>query len=802
MDAVVQTPPVRVRLRHPWMVLSLIALALILRVFLVFGGGQFFIPDEDRYFSSRKAVDHFKHGQWRAGFAEPFEAGDHVGFKFIGILPALIEQALGRQDAHVPALFFSLFSVLNLALIWRIAHRLGGETCGYWALFLAATSSTLFYNTRHLLPYDTSLCLALTALLLAVQPAWRGQSPAVGFVAGWAFLTYYGYWTLGGVVMTLHVLRRRRGWLDFILTGAAAAAGLAIALAIPLGLNRLGNGHMIAGARALSSTITAGDFAGHTVPWEFLWFAERAWLVLTAAAAFAIGVRLSRKGWRAWQWQDPGFFALVGLLAVWGFFIVTSTGLHTFVVHGRLIRQMTPWLALLGALELSRWGERRWQRWSLAAIGLVIALDAALRFSFPLRQEFPADFARRAEALLEQQHRQDSAEFYYRLVNVENYNYEPEVLKTAPAETLLAARHPIEYRPYIYESHSPSDRARRLAADHRMRLVKMAVPPAERVTGADHGKVTMTVRFPARRGGFAEPLLAVGPPGEGDLFFVRYMTDTRIQLSMESMSNAVFESEPITIEPGRPYRLELFSGSMLAADAAMSDALRGYTAMFAIALDARTVLTGMSLQRKAAPWEVFAGINRVRAGSALWQFSGTIDEVRRGGLPAEPPVAIDEPGYGGISLSVHPVGPAANLRQPLATCGAPGRAVLAFMRRISATSATFGVEVWGRGAWESEPVPLRSDHDFDVEISLGSLLPPLDSQQWENVPPESRAKAKGMIRIRVNGQQVFERAEATPEFTRVGVYYGLNPIGGSYVGAELTDKIVTHQRLSVPASVR
>jgi hypothetical protein len=53
-----------------------------------------------------------------------------------------------------------------------------------------AGATTMLYYSRHLLPYDTSMALALAALWCGVGQGSRIRSVACGALSAFAFLTY------------------------------------------------------------------------------------------------------------------------------------------------------------------------------------------------------------------------------------------------------------------------------------------------------------------------------------------------------------------------------------------------------------------------------------------------------------------------------------------------------------------------------------------------------------------------------------------------------------------------------------
>src|ERR1700728_3857860 len=69
---------------------AIVAVSAALRLWLAASGGQAFWPDETRFQVSQHAVDHALKGHWHDSFSELFSSADHIGFKILGVVPALL----------------------------------------------------------------------------------------------------------------------------------------------------------------------------------------------------------------------------------------------------------------------------------------------------------------------------------------------------------------------------------------------------------------------------------------------------------------------------------------------------------------------------------------------------------------------------------------------------------------------------------------------------------------------------------------------------------------------------------------
>src|SRR5580704_3654165 len=109
----------------PLLLWFILFVSAIFRVVIAVRGGQFFWTDESRYVTSRFALEDFIKGNFHAGMDVLFSAADHLLFKVIGVLPAVIERPWGNPS-WIPATFFGGFSVLLIYLVWRLVRDLGG----------------------------------------------------------------------------------------------------------------------------------------------------------------------------------------------------------------------------------------------------------------------------------------------------------------------------------------------------------------------------------------------------------------------------------------------------------------------------------------------------------------------------------------------------------------------------------------------------------------------------------------------------------------------------------------------------
>lgn len=452
---------------HRRNLLIILLVALGLRIYLVLAGGQFFWPDEERYFIARSAANELLDGDLWGTFYF-LHSAEHFLFKVIAVAPAVLEKLFGENDS-IPALFFSIFSVLNLWLVGRIARALGAnERESLLATLLLGLASTYFYYTRHLLPYDMAMSFGLGAIWMAVRrPVRTSDSILCGLLALAALLTYNGYWVMASFGLLAHfALRasagRKRQLVLSTLSVAAFAAPTALLLVVS---NIFAPKPLDEQFLSFTETIIQGDFSeGWSLPFEYLWHAEHLLLVFWIGAAAV-------SAWLLWEGERNSriLLGLSGILFSYTSLVFVSMVLEKFVVYGRLARQLVPFLCILGAFALERmWASgKRGRRASLILI-TVLAIQTGFNFYTPLVQKFPTSFREEVRHI-----RKDLEPGEFIFVNV--HFIHPDTLAEAPQDrprrTVLIRPHPLEYLPYQYEGYTPEKREYLRSTDIRMKFV-------------------------------------------------------------------------------------------------------------------------------------------------------------------------------------------------------------------------------------------------------------------------------------------------------------------------------------------
>ena len=448
-----------------WIVPAILFVSLLLRWLLVLRGGQFYFSDEGRYETSRAFVETILSSGFTNAFSQFFIAPEHLGFKIIGIIPAFIEQ-FTRESLAIPALFFSLFSTLNLYLIYKISKRTAAtERESLIALILAASSMSLLYYSRHLMPYDTAMTFGLLAIFTALAEKVDFKTSFVcGALAFGCFITYNGYWSLAALGMLICLFRNNSNSSELIRNAALTAAGFVFPALLLFLLALLAGTNLLAEYRVFSTTVSQGSFdEGWSLPFEYFWHTEYlVFIVLTALSIFAIAHGFKRRDGVPILWT--GAIAVLYVCLV-----IPSVVLHSFVVYGRLARQMIPFFILLTAggivsVERTYSSGRSITRIILA----IIVIQAAWNYKASFELSYPREFAQQAQAqypdfaFSEKRHTFGAPTLCqnngFIIENVKYFVTPPEPNPLVRGQLLLSAPHPVNFLPYQYEGYTYEER--------------------------------------------------------------------------------------------------------------------------------------------------------------------------------------------------------------------------------------------------------------------------------------------------------------------------------------------------------
>ncbi len=460
-----------------WVVIGILFISLILRWILILRGGQYFNSDETRFEVSLAAARLLWQGQLGEALRQFTISPEHLGFKVVGLIPALTEQIIG-PSLVLPAIFFSLFSVLNLYLIYLLARRFQTSPReSLYALVFAASCLSLLYYSRHLFPYDMAMSFGLMALYMALErnPTTR-TSLACGGLGFLCFITYNGYWPLAGFAMLVNILMKREEFVKLIRKAIFTSIGF-IAPLLLLILAMLWSGaDLISAYRLFATSITQGSFQeGWSLPFEYFWYTEYTIILLIGALSiFAISSQFkNRSDTKIW---------VAGFLSIYLCLVIPSV-LHYFVVYARLARQLIPFLVLLAAQGLVQLeGRVAYGRRARQLIFVIVLLQVVWNFVQTYTIGFPRDFAAEAQARFPDFEFSSKRLAYgapvicqyngYIIENTKFYVAPPERIPQVSGQILLSELHPTNFQPYLYEGDPPDFRQAYGALKLRMNLYR------------------------------------------------------------------------------------------------------------------------------------------------------------------------------------------------------------------------------------------------------------------------------------------------------------------------------------------
>ncbi len=445
-------------------VLTTLSVSAVLRWILIFRGGQFYFPDESRYGLAQDAAALLLEGNLKTALLTLTDEFAHFGFKVIAMVPAVM-QNLFHTTAAPPAIFFSLFSILNLFLIWKIALRAGGETIANYAILLAACSQVLMYYARHFLPYDLAMFFGLLALYIALEePVTPKQSFFCGILGFFCLVSYNGYWAIAAFGMSVNLFNGTKEKHWFWKRSLFLGLGFLISLSLLLGIYLATGKDFFDSYRVYIQKITQGAFGeGWSLPFVYFWHAEHFLFPILGLLCIATLFRMQK------QADMTARVGLAGFLFIYLCLVIPSNLTHSFVVYGRLARQLMPFLVLAAASSLGYLAARKPAgRWLVNSLIIILVLQLLWNYRSSYLLVYPREFAREVqENYPDFQISPKMMGFFAPLVCHNNgflavnfhYIYDwSQPMPPVQGEILLKASHPVNFLPYQYEGYPPEQR--------------------------------------------------------------------------------------------------------------------------------------------------------------------------------------------------------------------------------------------------------------------------------------------------------------------------------------------------------
>ena len=337
------------------------------RIYAATQGGQFFIVDELRYigghhflsylsdFDLKGASQYFLSNSVHTFFTLFAAFAEFIRYLFV---IAFIDSNLQAYELNstrigieVSSCILSLFSILNVLLLYPIIRCAGGSSLqGIVASLLLLLSTTNFYFSRHLLPYDISITLSLLALLLLLRNKEDAKvSFLTGVLSGVSTLTYFGYWPLALANWTCAILissNKLKAIIYCSLGGIAPAIFLQI-LGNVVDVNYLSGVLEFIRATGSNQMGDKGVFLSSIV--EFSWLTENLYSILLLFFLILSTCYCKFSDYRKLNFKTIG---VTYLIIIFGAFIICTEVIGSFVLYGRTIKQIIPYLCLACSFSL------------------------------------------------------------------------------------------------------------------------------------------------------------------------------------------------------------------------------------------------------------------------------------------------------------------------------------------------------------------------------------------------------------------------------------------------------------------
>lgn len=478
----------RLRPAH-WLLLLLMLVSYGLRLALVQRGGQLFFPDETRYLRAASIVNQLPAFKFADGLGVLLAYEHHPGAKAAFTLPALLHRAAyalqpeneqswaqywadEHGDFRMSAAILALPSVFSISLIYLIARRSGGDVReALLAAILLAASNSWFIFSRHLLPYDMSICLALTAWAVSLRRPTNNWTLGmlVGFLLCSAFLVYMNYWLLVGLLGLLDSLSRAKSWREALTRLAQLVLGAALVLWIYSAHNlAVAQIDLLKEVSWFARSATLGSF-DEGIVFPFRYFGDTEGII---SLVWGAGLLLAcQQVWRRRLALRHRAIVWIGcLLALYAILSLLSGGLQVFVLYGRTVRILLPFIALVCGWAFADWLRPRRSAVTALFVGAVGML-ALFNFSGAAALRFPLDIERGALAEYsdlgiassyigqKRIRKAEAADLRGRYLLVNAFYVYPIIPNERPAGRILfEAPHPSNYRPLQYEDMTPDMR--------------------------------------------------------------------------------------------------------------------------------------------------------------------------------------------------------------------------------------------------------------------------------------------------------------------------------------------------------
>jgi len=160
-------------------------------------------------------------------------------------------------------------------------------------------------------------------------------------------------------------------------------------------------------------------------------------------------------------------------------------------------------------------------------------------------------------------------------------------------------------------------------------------------------------------------------------------------------------------------------------------------------------------------------------------------------------VVAEASGFGRVRFRIKLPGTRVGIREPLISCGRVGNASLVFVRLLPNNHAKVGVEFWGRELTQGPEFAVPpGEGEITLVCELPAFYPNEGDPGWGQTARADQIRHHRDFIIAVDG---VVRLKGTTDYgqpMRSPLYFGVNPLGGSFVSDRFTGTILeADQRL-------
>jgi uncharacterized membrane protein len=267
---------------------------------------------------------------------------------------------------------------------------------------------------------------------------------------------------------------------------------------------------------------------------------------------------------------------------------------------------------------------------------------------------------------------------------------------------------------------------------------------------------TMLVTFQQSRNPGNEPLITSGSVGAGDFFYVRYFPDGKVAFAYNQWGVAPIQGEPVTIIPGRTYKLAIFVSQL--------------DETFSVTLDGVEVLHGSWLPHPTTLAQMTIGENRLGGGLVSTWFAGRIESVDSDFGQMNPSPWITS-SIKPISLKLAFDRYRSPGNEPLITSGKAEAADFFYVSYLPDGRVAFAYNHWGISAVQGAPVDIVPGHEYKVDVFTST--------------------SEEKVLITLDGVEVLRAASPLYPMMRDQITIGENRVGGDLVGAWFAGRVET-----------